>query len=276
MEDEFEMKEYTIKRNELMKQIEEKQRLMELIRNPNVKNPTRPFVLMKRNEAIRKIQAFWKKRRLLKAKIQEKEANKLCVKYIGRGKCSCPFDFVMILKKIQKAIRRFLLYKSREAQKLIYMERSHKKLFEPIRFDRVNAIRSSILSNIKQRPVLTKDLNFQNVLNEYYDKYRAFNFEFPDHVQLRDDNFCYFQQCKEMLDYLHTNNDAMNKFEKFKLNKNKEPEIRIKVNKIIESIEHKSSWYTMANFDEFEEMNILNEVDSHFKFERRSDLLNKK
>jgi hypothetical protein len=44
------------RKNELLKRIEEKKRLMELIKNPHIKDSLGPMNQMKRNIAVKKIQ----------------------------------------------------------------------------------------------------------------------------------------------------------------------------------------------------------------------------
>ena len=46
------------KKNEFLKKIEEKRRMMELIKNPNIKEVLKPLNLMKKHEAARKIQVY--------------------------------------------------------------------------------------------------------------------------------------------------------------------------------------------------------------------------
>ena len=52
------------------------------------------------------------------------------------------------------------------------------------------------------------------------------------------------------------------------MNNNKKTQIKIKTNKIIESIENKMWWYKLTEFDEFESGNVVGEIENHFDFKR--------
>ncbi len=49
------------KKNEYLKNIEKKKRMMELINNPSIKDILKPMNAMKKHEAAKKIQVFLKK-----------------------------------------------------------------------------------------------------------------------------------------------------------------------------------------------------------------------
>lgn len=46
------------RKNELLKKIEERRRLMELIRNPHIKDTLTPLIKMKKSNAVKKIQVI--------------------------------------------------------------------------------------------------------------------------------------------------------------------------------------------------------------------------
>ena len=51
-----EIEEITKQRNEVLKRIQERQRLMELIQNKNLKNTINPLELFKKTQSVKKIQ----------------------------------------------------------------------------------------------------------------------------------------------------------------------------------------------------------------------------
>jgi len=52
----YELEQMIKKKNDYLKKIEEKKRMMELINNPTIKDVLKPFNAMKRHEAAKKIQ----------------------------------------------------------------------------------------------------------------------------------------------------------------------------------------------------------------------------
>lgn len=68
----------------------------------------------------------------------------------------------------------------------------------------------------------------------------------------------------------------MIKFDSFYIDSTKRQEVKIKFDKILESIEHKMWWFKHCNVDDFEVNNVVNEIDSHYRFEKINDILAKR
>lgn len=68
------------------------------------------------------------------------------------------------------------------------------------------------------------------------------------------------------------NKNLTNKFHSFPLDNQKSLQIKIKTNKIIESIENKMWWYKYSDFDDFESSNIISEIDNHYGFRRKDQI----
>lgn len=179
---------------------------------------------------------------------------------------------------IQRAVRKFLLKLHREKFRQIYIDQSRKEFFQPLKFDRVNQIKAEIISNLKTMELPNKTTDFQEILNLYFQKYQKFNEEFPSHIKTREDNIGNYYQCMNMLQYMENQSslDSIFKYESIYTEVNKKKQIRNQLDKILDSIEHKRGWYKYCNIDDYEECNILNEIDSHFNFEKRSYILDKK
>ncbi len=56
MEDDNELQQMINRKNDYIKKIEEKRRMMDLINNPNIKELEKPFEKMKKHTAAKKIQ----------------------------------------------------------------------------------------------------------------------------------------------------------------------------------------------------------------------------
>jgi hypothetical protein len=68
----------------------------------------------------------------------------------------------------------------------------------------------------------------------------------------------------------------MFKFNSFYLDSNRKQEVRLKMDKILESIEHKMWWYKHSNIDDFESSNVINEIDTRYKFEKIESIWEKR
>jgi len=53
------------------------------------------------------------------------------------------------------------------------------------------------------------------------------------------------------------------------LDNQKELQIKIKTNKIIDSIENKMWWCKLSDYDDFESSNLISEIDNYFDFSKK-------
>jgi hypothetical protein len=284
------------KKNEILKRIEENKRLMELIRNPYIKDTLGPLKMMKKNIAVKKIQKFWRKRRDIKLKNLEmmqsnliKGNNKsnlyrrlsskssLNSQNMSNSKSDNLFSINFKIIIIQRAFRNYLSNKSKALITNHYVQEYTREFFAPLKYDRVNVLKNEMINKIKSKEMPSRSTDFQEVLNEYYTRYKSFNEDFPDFFKLRTDNLSKYYQCMSLVNHMSTQTDLnkMNKFNDFYLNVKKEQTGK-KLNSILDSIEHKMWWYKYRDMDDFEENNIVNEIDSHFQFQRIGDILSKK
>lgn len=272
------------KKNELLRRIEENKRLMELIRNPHIKDSLGPLQMMKKNIAIKKIQKFWRKRKQMREEKEKMTNQKLRNKSIIEGlknpnqHLSNYVDVHFQVMLIQKAVRRFLSRKSKDRLAQLYINDTNREFFSQMKMERVNQLKQEIVNNIKSSEMPNKNTDFQEILNIYYSNYQKFNDEFPDHIRIRNDNLSKYYQCISMLNHMNTqtNLNSMYKFNSFYIDQSKRSQIRTKLDKILNSIENKMWWYKYRDMDDFEDNNIINEIDSHFNFERIEDIMAKK
>lgn len=286
------------KKNDIVKRIEENKRLMELIRNPNIKDTLRPLQMMKTNIAVKKIQTFWKKRKEKKLQVikqmqsnagnapnnktnykkyNSKSSNSINIKKSSKDQTE---DVIYINSKIisiQRAFRLYLSNKTKYHMTSHYINEFNREFFAPLKYDRVNVLKTEIINRIKSKEMPNRNTDFQEVLNNYYSNYKNFNEEFPDLVKLKSDNLSKYYQCMSLVNHMATQTDLNNirKFNDFYMNRPKEQSTK-KLNEILESIEQKMWWYRYRDMDDFEENNIVNEIDSHFGFEKISDIYNRK
>jgi len=88
----------------------------------------------------------------------------------------------------------------------------------------------------------------------------------------------YYFQCVEMIKYMESlkDNEFMEKFNKFMLNKNKIPRIINRVNNMEKAYLAKTDYSDYLDIDDFEVNTILDEIDHRYGYENRNKILEKK
>ena len=265
-------------RDEVIKRIEENQRLMEFIKNKNIQGGLNELELFNKNKAARKIQIayhnYQKKIENKKEKEKLKEISKLENKLKEKN---IKLDVIFSIKKIQKAFRSYLLQKHKNDIRDYYISQIRNDFHKPISNNRIVELRNQLIKKLETMEVPSSD-DYEYILNDYFEKYKQFNFEFPENEELRLDNFFLFYQNLELVKYMESlkGNDNIIQFNKFLLDKNKMPLIRNIVNKMENNYNNKNDFYENYDIDDFEENAILDEIDERYHFEKRSDILNKK
>ena len=265
------------KKNELLRRIEENRRLMELIKNPHIKDTLGPLKMMRRNIAAKKIQKYWREKKAQKKKNNNLNKNANFSRYPSiTHDFSSISDFNSYLLKvlaIQKAFRRFLTRRKQRLITFTHVEDFNQQLFAPLKYERVNYLKNELVTNLKSKEMPSHNTDFTAILNDYYNKYKYFNEEFPYHVKLRNDIVGKYYQCINLIDHMATqrNLEETSKYDKIYI---KKPEIKTRFEKITESIDQKMWWYKYRDVDDFEENNILNEIDSLYGFQKVGDILN--
>lgn len=271
-----EINEITRKRNQVMKKIEEQQRLMELIKNKNLINGITDMELFRKKVAAIKLQTAWRR------KLLQKKTNQLIIEQ----KASAKYKYFSTFKgielgiatvKIQRAVREFLTKIDRNRIRVLYLDSYLKSFYEPIPFDRATELHKEIVIRLKTM-FSSEQKDYTVLINNYYNNYYQFCLDFPYHMSIRENKILFYYQCLALVEHVEkTNNlDLLRKFTDFKLNENQRTEVKREVDQILESIESKTLWYKFSNIDEFEEDNIINEIDLMYNFEKQNNILSKK
>ena len=155
----------------------------------------------------------------------------------------------------------------------------------PITYERAAELRKIIIERIKCMKFPNEN-DFQFLVNDYFNKYRDFCIDFPNSLYTRETNFLLMFQCIEIVNYFDDLEKNMKKgenmasyavnFNRFMLDKNKEILCRMKVDDMEKKFLNKNTWYQYTVIDDFEENNILNEIDARYEFESRDEILRKK
>ena len=188
-------------------------------------------------------------------------------------------NFITKLKQVQRAYRKYILNKKRNLLRHYYLNKLISEFYKPISIERGAELRKIMIQKLKQLKVPEKDM--KDVVNQYYKEYKDFCFNFPEHEKLRQDNFFVYYQCIDLLKYMdnlkpETALDSGETFKQFMLDKNKEFSTKIMIDEMEKQYRFKNDVYQDTFIDEFEENNLLDEIDNRYNFESRNEILNKK
>lgn len=264
-------------RNEVLKRIEEKQRLIELIKNQNVKNTRNPIQLFNKIKAVTKIQNAFRgyyTRKVNKLNLEKEKANAKYKFNLSVNKVN--LDLLTTVLKIQRKFRNFLFQKNKEKMRAFYLNVIRANFFQPIPMDRQVELKKELMTRLASARIPSPE-EYKYIINMYYESYKNFCLSFPKQHNLREENFLYYYQCLELLKYMEHLKEvglAGNPFKVFVLNKNKIPQVKRRVDRMEEAHEHKAWWYDEEDIDDFEENNLLDEIDARYNLKKRSLILN--
>jgi hypothetical protein len=273
-----EIEDLSRKREELLKRIQEKQRLMELIKNKNIKGGLNEVEGFKKIKAAKKIQDSFRKFLAVKEAKKELEIMKENAKYeFNTALNNMNIGYIFIVRKIQRKFRDFLFKKNLDKLRQFYVNKIKNEFFVPITYERAVELRKILINRLETQKDL-KNINYEELINKYFQQYSTFCFTFPDQVRTREENYMYYFQCLEMIKYMENlkDNDLIIKFNKFMLNKNKIPGIINRVNKMELAYLAKTDYSDYLDIDDFEENTILDEIDQRYGYESRQKILEKK
>lgn len=261
-------------RQELMKKIQEKERLLDLIKSSHVKGD------------LKEIKEFQNKYNLRIKNQKEEEAQKPEIKEheIPQEENIELNDEDLVKKtlfalKFQKAYRRYILNKKKNSLRHYYLNKLIAEFYKPISLERGAELRKIMIQKLKQLKIDEKDM--KDVVEQYFKEYKDFCFSFPEKEKLREDNFFTYYQCIDLLDYME-NLDPQNALEKgtqfkqFMLDKNKEFATKMKIDEMEKQFRSKNDVYQYTVIDDFEENQLLDDIDNRYNFENRNDIINKK
>jgi hypothetical protein len=102
-------------------------------------------------------------------------------------------------------MRKFLQKRWREKLKNLYLTDWNKEFFAPLKVENVIRHRKDLSANIMASQLPNKDTDYQGILNEYFIRYKYFNEDFARHHKLREDNYNYLYQCRNIIEFMESN-----------------------------------------------------------------------
>ena len=281
-------------RNEIIKRIQEKERLLNLIQSRHAKGRLQEIKEFQNNYNLRQeqqnknqdIQDETKKSISQKQSLPQKypleetkEINEKELANIKFNSFQQGVNYISMVKKLQRGYRRYVLYKNKKRLRNYYLNKLIKEFYRPISYERGVELRKMLIERLKQWKVPEAD--YEEIVNKYFQEYKNFCFNFPLTEKIREDNFFVYYQSLDLLNYMESINPEIalnecNQFKQFMLDKNKEFSTKLLLDEMERQYKYKSDVYQYNTIDEFEENNLLDEIDNRYNFEPRSSILNRK
>ena len=274
-------------RQEIIKRIQEKERLISLIKNKHVKGDFNEIKEFQKKYNQQKFPQYQIKQEIEEPKKEENEIpiqgeeniDKKTLASLKFNSFQKGMNYISKLKQIQRAFRRYLLNKKKNLLRHYYLNKLIAEFYQPISLERGAELRKIMIQKLKQLKVPEKDM--KDIVNQYYNEYKDFCFNFPEQEKLREDNFFVYYQCIDLLNYMENLNpenalEEGSPFKQFMLDKNKEFSTKLMIDEMEKQYRFKNDVYQDTFIDEFEENNLLDEIDNRYNFEPRSNILNKK
>lgn len=279
-------------RQEILKRIQEKERLINLIQSKHVKGEISELMDFQNRYNIKKEKEEHKKEEDINkfsinknidlnleqdqnnVELNEKELATFKFKSFQQG-----VNYIAMIKKLQRAYRKYILNKKRKELRNRYMNILIGEFYRPITLERGVELRKILKQRLEQWKALESEYDI--ILNKYYKEYKQFCLSFPEVERLREDNFFIYYQSLDLLNYMESMNPETalkdcNLFNKFVLDKNKEFSTKLIIDEMEKQYKYKNDVYQYNVIDEFEENNLLDEIDNRYNFESRHSILNKK
>ena len=285
-------------RNEIIKRIQEKERLINLIQSKHIKGGLNEIKEFQDKYNLQKEQKEQEKQEDLNQPLNKQtkiniNINKEKDKSISESKeikekelANIKFNsfqqgvnYLAMVKKVQRSFRSYLLYKNKKRLRNYYLNKLIKEFYKPISYERGAELRKMLIERLKQWNV--PDSEYEGIVNKYFEEYRNFCLTFPEAERIREDNFFIYYQTLDLLKYMEnikpeTALNDCNQFKQFMLDKNKEFSTKLIIDEMEKQYRYKNDVYQYHIIDEFEENNLLDEIDNRYNFESRSVILNKK
>jgi hypothetical protein len=274
-------------RQEIIKRIQEKERLISLIKNKHVKGDLNEIKEFQKKYNQQKFSQNQIKQEIEEPKKEENEIpiqgeeniDKKTLASLKFNSFQKGMNYISKLKQIQRAFRRYLLNKKKNLLRHYYLNKLIAEFYQPISLERGAELRKIMIQKLKQLKVPEKDM--KDIVNQYYNEYKDFCFNFPEQEKLREDNFFVYYQCIDLLNYMENLNpenalEEGSPFKQFMLDKNKEFSTKLMIDEMEKQYRFKNDVYQDTFIDEFEENNLLDDIDNRYNFESRNDILNKR
>ena len=188
-------------RQEIIKRIQEKERLISLIKNKHVKGDFNEIKEFQKKYNQQKFSQNQIKQEIEEPKKEENEIpnqgeeniDKKTLASLKFNSFQKGMNYISKLKQIQRAFRRYLLNKKKNLLRHYYLNKLIAEFYQPISLERGAELRKIMIQKLKQLKVPEKDM--KDIVNQYYNEYKDFCFNFPEQEKLREDNFFFFFQC---------------------------------------------------------------------------------
>lgn len=182
---------------------------------------------------------------------------------------------------IQRSFKKYLKKRNLINLKLKYTKDYTNEVLGNINLSNCSKIKQTIFNNIK-----TDDINkYKNeeyrdyLTDKYFYSYKNYNEEFPYHIDERNRNYTLFNKSIDGMSYLEKDQDINNpenliKFKNFYFDSKLEREINCKVDKIINNLDKNINRHDYQ-IDDFEERNMIDEIDNIFGYKSFEDIIYK-
>ncbi len=271
-------------RQEIIKRIQEKERLINLIKSKHVKGDLNEIKEFQRKykekiEPENQIKEEPKNEEQENSIQEEENIDKKTLASLKFNSFQLGMDYLFKLKQIQRAFRQYLLNRKKNLLRNKYLNKLISEFYGPITLERGAELRKIMLQKLKQLKVPEKEM--KDIVNQYYEEYKNFCYTFPEKERLREDNFFIYYQCMDLMNYMESLKkenalDEGSPFQLFNLDKNKEFSTKLLIDQMEKQYKFKNDVYQYTFIDEFEENKLLDEIDNRYHFEPRNVILNKK
>lgn len=270
-----EIEQITKQKNEVLKRIQERQRLMELIQNKNLKQTTNPMGLFLKTKCANKIQNAFRRYREIKRVQREIEIQKKNAKYKFNSTLqNLNLDLIMSVIRIQRKFRNFLLNANHEKTKNKYLRQYREEVYKPISYERSVELRKQLLEKLKTMKI-PEEKDYEMLINKYFNMYKEFCVNFPQREFIREENILLFYKNFELLKHLENlknENERWTLFTTFMLDKNRQVHVRKRLDEMEKAYNSNAWWYEDGYYDDFEENNLLDEIDNRYGYKKRSEI----
>ena len=163
-------------RQEIIKRIQEKERLINLIKSKHVKGDLneikdfqKKYIEQKEPPSQLKPQLIEEQKKENEIPIEGEEENNIDKKTLANLKFNSfqyGYDYISRLKQIQRAFRRYILNKKKNLLRHYYLNKLIQEFYKPISLERGAELRKIMIQKLKQLKVPEKDM--KDIVNQYY------------------------------------------------------------------------------------------------------------
>ena len=258
-------------RNEIIKRIQEKERLINLIQSRHLKEVLQEIKEFQNKYNLQQEQQDQQKEPIqdnIKKSISQKqsqvqnipfeeskETNEKELANIKFNSFQQGVNYISMIKRLQRAYRKMILKRNKKRLRNYYLNKLIKEFYRPISFERGVELRKMLIERLKQWKAPEED--YEIIVNKYFEEYKNFCFNFPYTEKIREDNFFIYYQSLDLLNYMESINqetalNECNQFKNFMLDKNKEFSTKLLLDEMEKQYKYKNDIHEYNTIDEFE------------------------